>query len=538
MSAVTRSPGTSPDPVLEMAFRLLGAGGDYRDVAGGVVETARAIFDCPVAWLAATRPDEPDTLRMIADAGLRIPGLSTQWRLEVGEGVGGAVAATGKTGLIRDYRRDPRRVNHLKTILDAEELRSGLVVAVECGRPAVLYIADRDPRRFGEGDIPLAEALASAAGALLRGSLNATERARAGELMAVADQLQSRLAGGEVLGEIVSWLAHTLDGQVRLTGPDGTVLAAHQVRAVTGTRMSLAADGQVLGWIEIGGRLIDPAAVRLLGGAFALEIARRRVREVTTLALQADFVTDLISDHVDMSELRQRAGLLGFDLRAPRALLRVGVRAGRSASRPVALTGPLLRALEGELHRMPGVSALLPIKTDVWIVVPAAAATREHVAALLEAAGRAAGGLELSAGVGRVCSDPAHYGRSRADADLALHIARARDRDVVMAAELNAWRLLAPAADTAALRERAEWVLQPLLSADATHGRDDLATLRAWLANDRHRAKTAAALYVHENTVSYRIRRIGEILGVDLGDSEVRFQIELAVRTLELLDVP
>jgi sugar diacid utilization regulator len=521
-----------------MAFRLLGKGGDYREVASAVVETARTIFHAPVAWLATTHPDEPDTLRMIADAGLRIPGLAQQWRLQIGEGVGGAVAATGKTGLIRDYRRDPRRVNHLKTILDAEEMRSGIVVAVDCGRTAILYVGHREPRRFGESDIPLAEALAVAAGALLRGSINATERERAGQLMAVADQLQSRLAGGEPLSEIVSWLARTLDGEVRLTGPDGTELAAFRVRPVAPTRVSLAADGQVLGWIEIGGALVDAAAARLLGGAFALEIARRRVREVTTLALQADFVTDLISDHIDMSELRQRAGLLGFDLRAPRALLRIGVRAGRSASRPVALTAPVLRVLEAELHRMAGASPLLPIKTDVWIVVPATAATREGVSALLEAAGRAAGGLQLSAGVGRICSDPAHYGRSRADADLALHIARARDRDVVMAAELSAWRLLAPAADTAALRERAEWVLAPLLSADATHGRDDLATLRAWLANDRHRARTAAALFVHENTVSYRIRRIGEILGVDLNDSEVRFQIELAVRTLELLDVP
>lgn len=537
MAVAPRPTSTSPDPVLEMAFRLLGRGGDFRDVAAGVVETARTIFDCPVAWLAATHPDEPDTLRMVADAGLRIPGLCSQWRLAVGDGVGGAVAATGKTGLIREYRRDPRRVSHLKTILDAEELRSGIVVSVDCGRPAVLYIGHRDPRRFGDSDVPLAEALASAAGALLRGSLNATERARAGELMAVADQLQSRLAGSEPLTDVVAWLAKTLDGLVRLTGADGAVLAAHQVRAVAVTRVNLSADGQILGWIEIGGRLVDPEAVRLLGGAFALEIARRRVREVTTLALQADFVTDLISDHVDISELQQRAALLGFDLHAPRALLRVGDRAGRSATPPVPLTAPVLRALENELHWIAGAGPLLPIKTDVWIVVPAAAATREQVGTLLEAVGRAAGGLHLSAGVGRVCSDPSHYGRSRADADLALHIARARDRDVVMAAELSAWRLLAPAADTSALRERAEWVLQPLLSADATHGRDDLATLRAWLANDRHRARTAAALFVHENTVSYRVRRIGEILGVDLADPEVRFQIELAVRTLELLDV-
>ena len=131
---------------------------------------------------------------MVADAGLRLPGLSAQWRLEVGVGVGGAVAATGQTALIRDYRRDPRRVAGLKAVLDAEELRSGVVVALDCGAPTVLYIAERDPRRFDESDIPLAEALASAASALIRGCLTATERARAGEVAAVVEELQQRLA--------------------------------------------------------------------------------------------------------------------------------------------------------------------------------------------------------------------------------------------------------------------------------------------------------------------------------------------------------
>jgi sugar diacid utilization regulator len=524
-------------PEVEIVLRLLGSGGDYGDVARAVVEAARTVFDAPVAWLAAPSADEPKTLTMVAETGLRLPGLSAQWHLEVGEGVGGTVAATGHSALIRDYRRDPRRVPGLKAVLDAEELRSGVVVALDCGQPTVLYIADRDPRRFDESAIPLAEALASAGAALLRGCLLAAERVRATEVAAVAVELQQRLAGGEGLAEVVSWLAHTLDGRVRLVGPDGSALAAHELRGVESTSVDLRADGQVVGMIEIGGRAVDDAGARLLAGAFALELARRRVREVTTLRLQADFIADLISDRIDMAELRQRAGLLGFDLRAPRALLRVGVRAGRSATRPVALTGPVLRVLESELDRLAGASPLLPTRTDAWVLIPAAHATRDEIAILLQAAGGAAGGLALAAGVGRICSDPADYGRSRADADLALQIARARDRDVVMADELSTWRLLAPAADPSALRERAEWVLRPLLAADAAHGRDDLGTLRAWLANDRHRARTAAALFVHENTVRYRLRRIGETLGVDLADPEVRFPIELAVRTLELLDV-
>ena len=48
---------TSPD--VEIVLRLLGGGGDYGDVARGVVEAARTVFGAPVAWLAATSADDP-----------------------------------------------------------------------------------------------------------------------------------------------------------------------------------------------------------------------------------------------------------------------------------------------------------------------------------------------------------------------------------------------------------------------------------------------------------------------------------------------
>jgi carbohydrate diacid regulator len=47
-------------------------------------------------------------------------------------------------------------------------------------------------------------------------------------------------------------------------------------------------------------------------------------------------------------------------------------------------------------------------------------------------------------------------------------------------------------------------------------------TLAAWLMHDGHPAATADALHIHRNTLDYRLRRIGELTGLDLGRIEDR----------------
>lgn len=47
-------------------------------------------------------------------------------------------------------------------------------------------------------------------------------------------------------------------------------------------------------------------------------------------------------------------------------------------------------------------------------------------------------------------------------------------------------------------------------------------TLDAWFANGESATATAAALHIHRNTLDYRLRRIEELTGLDLGRSEDR----------------
>ena len=57
-------------------------------------------------------------------------------------------------------------------------------------------------------------------------------------------------------------------------------------------------------------------------------------------------------------------------------------------------------------------------------------------------------------------------------------------------------------------------------------------TLEAWLDAFGDVAAAAAALYIHPNTLRYRLRKITELSGLDLTDPEQRFAAMLQLRIL------
>jgi sugar diacid utilization regulator len=80
--------------------------------------------------------------------------------------------------------------------------------------------------------------------------------------------------------------------------------------------------------------------------------------------------------------------------------------------------------------------------------------------------------------------------------------------------------------------------VQKLKLLDTSSGQENnnLALLKNYLLTERNISATARIMYMHRNSVIYRITRIQEILGVSLDDSEVRLRILLSYKILELLN--
>ena len=75
---------------------------------------------------------------------------------------------------------------------------------------------------------------------------------------------------------------------------------------------------------------------------------------------------------------------------------------------------------------------------------------------------------------------------------------------------------------------------QSLLAPLQDGGGELLTTLSAYLDHESGIAATAAALGLHRNTVMVRIRRVQELLGIDMSDPEARLALHLACRAVQV----
>lgn len=75
--------------------------------------------------------------------------------------------------------------------------------------------------------------------------------------------------------------------------------------------------------------------------------------------------------------------------------------------------------------------------------------------------------------------------------------------------------------------------VKELIANDSRNSTEYAATLRCFLQNERSYQQTAEALFVHRNTVLYRIQKLQELYAIDLDNPEEREYILLSFRMLD-----
>ena len=83
-------------------------------------------------------------------------------------------------------------------------------------------------------------------------------------------------------------------------------------------------------------------------------------------------------------------------------------------------------------------------------------------------------------------------------------------------------------------REAALRFLRPLMAHGEQRATELLPTLRVWLRNDAQPSRTCEELYIHRNSLSYRLRRIEELLGTSLSSLDGRATCLMAMRLVDL----
>jgi purine catabolism regulator len=270
----------------------------------------------------------------------------------------------------------------------------------------------------------------------------------------------------------------------------------------------------------------------------AVEMARvKSVREAEK-RLKGDLLTALLQESLVPRDAQLWVQNMGLDLKQAH----VAMRFSWDASSP-----PSRRRLEtlvnGEVAHMQQKVITSPMGVEVicFCQIPADAGRPEDALAFAEAV--ATQGFEeypdvpVRCGVGKPAADLGEWRRSFTQAGQALEMARRLgERNPLYYPDLSIYRLLLQIEHHPELIAFQEETLGPLL---AHEGAGELfRTLEAYFEHNGNLSQTAESLYIHRNTLIYRMERISGITGLDLDKPETRLAVQLAIHIFRMVGSP
>jgi purine catabolism regulator len=256
---------------------------------------------------------------------------------------------------------------------------------------------------------------------------------------------------------------------------------------------------------------------------FAIELAKSRAVAEAERRLQGDFFDALAGGSLAPAEVAR--GLTRFGFARDREVVVVALEVDGSAD-------GLAYAAEDHLSRTGGPFLISPRAHGANLLVTAD--DELDVRDVRKAVAERFDGGDLRAGAGSAVA-PSDAGRSLREARYALQVCRLEGWEAAGFEDLGTYRLLLSMAEPDALRAFADSLLAPLDAYDEAHGGELQASLRAFLQHNARWETAAAELYVHRHTLRYRMRKVEELTGRDLGSSFDRMEFWLALRARELL---
>lgn len=270
----------------------------------------------------------------------------------------------------------------------------------------------------------------------------------------------------------------------------------------------------------------DIAALHMLRARSAADLARQQRAELLRRLLEGGDDAKLV------------AGQLGLDRAGPFVVLAFQPEFEPTAedlrmNRLVGLIG-----IQAESHQQ-GAEGVV-IGNTVYALFSGHAASDvvglETLARRLVARADSTLRIVVRASVGSSVTTIADISRSRHDADLVMLLLANWPSSTAVASAQGVRSRLTLLELAQVFRDTPRFLSQQaesVLALDARSGTEYAKTLRTYLDASRDSAVTAERLSLHQNTLRYRLRRVNELLGIDLDNPDDTLTLWLSLRVVE-----
>lgn len=122
------------------------------------------------------------------------------------------------------------------------------------------------------------------------------------------------------------------------------------------------------------------------------------------------------------------------------------------------------------------------------------------------------------------------YECARQSLEIGSSVSNRNTSQVTHYEDLGLFRIVSIAESQTSLQRFCHDAIGPLLTYDRENTAELAPTLRTYLEQNQNSTKTAKLLFIHYNTLRYRLERIKEVLGDVLDNPQQRLEIELALQ--------
>jgi hypothetical protein len=277
---------------------------------------------------------------------------------------------------------------------------------------------------------------------------------------------------------------------------------------------------------ELDRRALEHAAV-----VCALEFLRQRTATDVEWSLRSDLLADFLAG-VAADALSSRAGALGHDLTRAHTVV-VAAPDGSVGARSLLST---VRAVAVQCEPRPLVTSTGNEVLLMWPDAPRAESPAQAAERIRHAVSRLAGAQTATVVVGHRCERFADARAAMGTARAALELARLHGANrVVTLPDLGVYGLLLQLNDPHELVRFSDHTLDALRKYDERKNAQLVATVRAYLEQGMSVGRTATALFVHQNTIGLRLKKIEEVAGLSLQQPESWLQLKLALMAADVL---
>jgi hypothetical protein len=410
--------------------------------------------------------------------------------------------------------------------------------------------------------------------------------------LAALDAVTEAVESGAGLPEVVRAAARALDASLAVTDAQGGTLAV-AARSPAEERALLAGgDGvssiplrvadAVVGSLHVRARTEPSASMRrLLVTMIASEVERVRAPGRASENAAADFLRAILARELSNSEeLLARGRELSLELQDGASMIvarahpqaptedgwrpRVRAVAERGARAVASRSLAALTEREGGTPnptastsaargRTPGPEGWVGLGggaagAEVLLLVPGgeeaiAARAADSVLRELQAG---LPGCTFAVGRSRIAEDPSDLPRAASEALLAANVAEggaaaggAGQESALAFEQTGAYRLLLStmSENPRELQRFYAETVEPLVAYDEQYETELVRTLETFLDADGNVAGTAQRLFTHRHTIYYRLERVRELSGLDVGSSDGREKLSLGLKAMRVLGI-